>query len=275
MTINKTLPEDSKFKVLITPAIDKQTKALNFPTILTQAKLDELRLIKVGKDALDFSSFSAQYLLEPLSPTDSVFHTFHYYDPQTTEFEVAIMFCDPAVSRTGCYSAAVVIGKISTGELKNKWGVIVTSIEKRIPTKLVNDVINLHKFVTQTYNVECPVYFETNGFQVLMKDNIMNVAQEQGYQLPVTGKTTTKNKEAKITGLEPYISTGFLLFRKDWATAGGGYQILMEELQSFPQGDEVDGVDALAMAHEVSRGRYFSYEPEPEPKETDVQVAVS
>jgi predicted phage terminase large subunit-like protein len=225
----------------------------------------------VGKDVLDFSSYSAQYLLEPLSPTDSVFHTFHYFDLSTTEFEVAIMFVDPAISKTGCYSAAVVIGKIMNGELKNKWGVIATSIEKRIPTKVITDVINLHKFITQTYNIECCTYFEQNGFQVLMKDNLMKIAQEQGYSLPVTGKTTTQNKIQKITGLEPYISTGFLLFRKDWATAGGGYNILMEELQAFPQGDEVDGIDSLAMANEVSRGRYFSYAiEEPEPKEANV-----
>lgn len=256
LSLNKQL--DKKFECLVTPAVNKDG-SLNFPTILSQAKLDELRTVKQGKDTLDVSSFSCQYLLDPIDEAENIFKTFHYVDLKQLLFDVCIMFCDPAMSQTGCYSAIVALAKINNGEYKNKWCTIETSLEKRSPTKLMNDFINLHKFVTDTYKCDIACYMEQNGFQALLKDNIMKSALENGYSLPITGRTTTQNKLAKIAALEPYISQGHILFRNDWQTASGNYKVLLEQLKGFPN-EEFDGPDALAMAQIESRSRYFNME---------------
>jgi predicted phage terminase large subunit-like protein len=259
--LNKRLPEEDRFNILITPAIDDKGK-LNFPNILTQKKLDELRILKVGTDALDQASFEAQYMLRPISSSDQIFKQFHYYDASTAKYEVFIMYCDPAISdkQSACYSAVVVIGRILEPiELKGRWGVHAASIDKRPPTKLVNDMINLHKYLAETFKLDIATYMEQNGFQALMKDNIMKAAMETGYRLPITGRTETMNKDMRISSMEPYVTQGFLLFRDDWRTASGNYNVLMQQLREFPQAQK-DAPDALCGAHLISRGRYFNME---------------
>jgi len=284
LKINATLPEAIKFKTLITPAINKETKELNFPTILTQEKLEELRLTKVGKDALDYSSFSAQYLLEPLSSSDTVFHQFHYYDHETTEYSIFVTFVDPAlsVSKGACYSAIITLGKLANGEHKGKWGVAYASIVRRNPTQIMKDVIRIHKFFAENFThieretriakqpgafiqdpnkvevieKKLPIphdcFIEDNGFQSLLANNTIKAALEEGYYLPIVGRTTTTNKQMKITSIEPVVSQGMIVFRKDYQTAPEGYSLLLEQLHNFPQ-DEVDGPDALAMCWEQAK----------------------
>lgn len=255
--INKKLKENS-FKSLITPAV-AEDGTLNFPTILTKEKLDELRILKVGKDALDNASFESQYMLRPIASGDQIFKKFNYYNANETKYDVFILYCDPAISdkTKSCYSAIVLIGHICEGIHKGKWGVHATSIEKRPPTKLMQDMINLHRATREMFNLDIATYMETNGFQALMKDNVMRIAMEQGYELPITSRTETLNKEMRIGSLEPYITQAFLLFRDDWETASGNYKLLLQQLKDFPQGEK-DAPDALCGAHLVSRGRYFN-----------------
>lgn len=247
---------EQKFNCLITPAMEKDG-TLNFPTILSKEKLDELRTIKAGKDALDFSSFSCQYLLDPIDPTENVFKQFHFA-PVKQEYEVSILFCDPAISVTGCYSAICVLSKIKSGEYKNRWMLTEVSLEKRNSTKLINDLVTLHQFVAITYTQDIAGFMENNGFQALLKDNVMRQALENGYHLPLTGRSTTINKIAKITAIEPYITQGFVLFREDWETAPHNYRMILEQLRSFPNCDYFDGPDCLAMAINETKSRYFN-----------------
>lgn len=251
---NKSLSD--KFNKLITPAI-AEDGSLNFPELLTKEILDDLRIVKQGKDALDNSSFESQYQLRPISASEQIFKIFHYYDHATTSYECFIMYTDPALSSktTACYSAIIILGLINEGLYKGRWGVAYGSIEKRNPSKLMSDVIRIHKTFSEIKETAC--IMENNGFQSLLVDNTIKQALTDGYNLPISGKTNTKNKDMRIAAIEPYLSQAHLLIRNDWRDAPEGYKIIMEQLTEFPQGLK-DAVDALAGAHEISKGRYYT-----------------
>jgi len=65
--------------------------------------------------------------------------------------------------------------------------------------------------------------------------------------VPTKGIKNTTNKEQRIRILEPAITTGLIIFRKDYLTAPEGYRLLIEQLRNFPQAKK-DGPDALAGA---------------------------
>ena len=258
--LNVTTPDS--FKMLITPAKEKDGR-LNFPTILSEAKLKDLREVKVGSDGVDISQYFAQYQLDPLSEQEQIFKTFHYHDINKFTFSNFISFVDPALSvkTTACFSAIITLGRIAAGEFKGRWFVVVANIKKRNATTLITDIIASHKLISGLYRnaqgVPLPhdMFIEDNGFQALLGDDVSRKALEGDYRLPIVGRTTTTKKETRIASIEPAVSQGFIIFRHDFNTAPDGYRLLIEQLTNFPQ-FEVDGPDALALCWEQSKSRY-------------------
>ena len=107
------------------------------------------------------------------------------------------------------------------------------------------------------YEKDVAAFMESNNFQFLMRDKSVQDALEEGEQVPTVGRPNTKNKIARIRGMEPFVSTGILLFRDDWRDAPEGYKLLIDQMSNFPQG-AMDGPDALQGAHEQSKGRFYS-----------------
>lgn len=266
--VQPALADGVKFNIFIKPAHDKETGELNFPTILTEEKLAELKAVKMGKDTVSNAEFMAQYELTPLSEADQVFKTLSYYNHQTTEYQTFIIFVDPALSKkeSGDYSAIVVIGLIKSGINRSKWGICYASLDKRNATTLMQDVIRIHKMFAEMYKVDVALFMESNGFQSILLDNTMKAALEGDYMLPISPINHSENKQNRIAGMEPYFSQGFLLIRDDWKNAPEKYNILVDQLSSFPQGND-DGPDALEGAFKISRSRWYTLEPTEEEKQ--------
>ncbi len=71
------------------------------------------------------------------------------------------------------------------------------------------------------------------------------VGHERSY---VRKLTSTTNKKARITALEPYVNQGRIRFTKR-------HNLLLEQLRMFPLGVHDDGPDALEMACQEGLGR--------------------
>lgn len=240
-----------KFHVSVVPAHDKTTGAINYPRLLPERRLQELRIVKQGKDGIDITTFMAQYELDPLSPEEQVFKTLHYFNVKDIQLEYIVQWTDPALSEkaTACYSAIVVLGKVK-GE--NWLACLYASMERRAPAKIKKDHNRIAKMHQVLYAVPVYVYMEENGFQLLLCQQ----ANEEG-DIETVGRPNRENKLARIRSMEPFVSQGFIRFRDDWEIAPEGYRIALEQLLSFPQG-QMDGPDALQSAHAQSQ-RGFSY----------------
>ena len=77
-------------------------------------------------------------------------------------------------------------------------------------------------------------------------ENLKKRAQAAGVRFnsrPINSKT---NKQARITGLEPLVAQGQIVF-------SCRHKVLLEQLRQFPLGKHDDGPDALEMAIQVAR----------------------
>ena len=229
---------------------------VNYPRLLPESRLQEMRTVKQGRDGVDISTYMAQYELNPLSSADQIFKTYHTFNPATAEFSRFILWTDPALSDKGtaCYSAIVVLGKFKTVQ---GWGCIYASIDKRNPSQLMADHNRVYRMIRDQYKCEVAAYMEDNGFQMLLRNNGIIASRDEGDEVPTIGRKNTENKLARIRSMEPYISQAFITFRSDYETAPEGYKILLEELLSFPQ-SHMDGIDALQGAHSQTQSRYMS-----------------
>lgn len=245
-----------KFHIWNKPAHDKKTGALNYPRLLSEEKLRTLKVLKQGRDGMDITTYMAEYELEPLAPNEQIFKTFHWFDiAEAREYECFVQWTDPALSDKGdaCYSATVVLGKVKGAEW---WGVTYASVARREPTKIIKDHNRIYRYHRDSFKAPVDAYMEENGFQLLLKQEAIVESVTDGDTVPTIGQRNTSNKQARIRSLEPYISQGFIRFRKDWETAPEGYRLLLEQLMGFPQG-AVDGPDALEGAHRQTQSRFY------------------
>jgi len=243
------------FHVMILPAHengDPESKVVNFPDILPEDKLRELRITKIDKDGVDFATYMAEYELNPLDPKTQIFKVFQFFDHTKCEYEHLVLWTDPAMKekKDSDYSAIVVLGRIKTGEHRGKLGIVYASIEKRNPTKLVNDHNRIYNTLSDKYpDVPFNVYMEENGFRGLREFAVEKAINSVNKRpVPTIGFPNTEDKDQRIKCLEPAITSGMLLFRQDYLTAEENYRLLVEQFKNFPQGKK-DGPDATQGAY--------------------------
>lgn len=239
-----------RFHVSIVPAHEPDG-TLNYPRLLPEHRLSELKTVKQGKDGIDISTYMAQYELNPLSPEEQIFKNFHYVNHENLAFERFVLWTDPALSKkeSACYSASVALAKVKD---EAYWLALYASIKRRSPSEIVSDHNRIFRMLRDLYKAEGDAYMEDNGFQILLTGNAISASITEKDPVPTVGRTSTENKIARIRSMEPYVTQGFIRFRADWATAPEGYALLIEQLSNFPQG-LIDAVDALQCAHKQTQ----------------------
>lgn len=254
----------------------KRTQVLNFPTLLPEKKLQELKVVTSSSDGMDFATYESEYELNPLDPQTAIFKVFHYYKHTDCKYKAFVMATDPAISvkGTACYSAIAVLGQIDGGINNNKWGLAYCSVERREPSKLVADHNRIYRMFYRQYcvnndEVGIDVYMESNGFQQLLIEQAQTESLDDGdIPVPTMGYKTVQNKDVKIRGLEPFISQGLLLFREDHKDAPEGYELALDQFRQYPQAEK-DAPDVIAVAHKKTRTRHYAAPAEPEPATGD------
>lgn len=182
-------------------------------------------------------SFACEYQNDPSSGEDSPFSDLMdscYFNslPSDVVFYGAI---DPSLGKAGAGRdpSAILIGAYqkSTGTLF----VEVAKIARRVPDKIIEETIALHK----TYS--CQVWaVETVQFQAFFKDELVKRSAQRGCTVPARGVKPNTDKALRIESLQPHIANGLIKFRHE-------QRELIEQLRHFPHADHDDGPDALHM----------------------------
>ena len=239
---NKKLPEDQKYTIEIEGAIDEVTGKTLFPTILTDSKIASLKIEK------GLVEFYAQYLNKCVPTETQLFplEKMHFYtdfgptsEDQFKDKSKTIAYCDPSLGKSekGDY-LVIVIGTLWQKRLyiRSVFMSNITTPERA--AKIAEQMMEL-------YNVHT-LYMEANGFQTLYT----NFFRDKG--IPIIEYRNTKNKEVRIEGLEPYVTAGKVLFRKDWETE---YPVFIEQLNMYPAGQHDDAPDALEGITKIAFGK--------------------
>lgn len=143
--------------------------------------------------------------------------------------------CDPSLGKRGANRdpSAILVGGFNreTGVLD----VVEASIRKRLPDRIIEDIIDYHKIY------RCLVWgVEAVQFQEFLRTELIKRSTRAGYPVPARGITPHTDKMLRIESLQPHMANGLIRIHASHTT-------LEQQLRHFPAADHDDGPDALHM----------------------------
>ena len=143
--------------------------------------------------------------------------------------------CDPSLGKAGNSRdpSALCIGGYNrrTGLLD----VVEALIKKRLPDKIISDIIELQR------RYRCVLWgIETVQFQEFLKTELVKRGAAAGIPIPARGIKPSADKLLRIESLQPYMQNGQIRLHASQST-------LIDQFRHFPMADHDDGPDAVHM----------------------------
>lgn len=202
-------------------------------------------------------NFDTELQNDPVSGEDAPFaNAIQFYGELPND---VVMFgaLDPSLGKhgSGRDPSAILIGGYQTSS--GKLFVLEAQIKKRLPDRIIEDVISLH----QQYR--CHVWaVEAVQFQEFLRTELIKRSAARGVPVPARAVTPHADKLLRIESLQPHLANGLILLKQEQST-------LIEQLRHFPKADHDDGPDALHMlwalasSSGVNSGAHSYHLPEP------------
>lgn len=142
---------------------------------------------------------------------------------------------DPSLGKAGASRdpSALLVGGINreTGVLD----VVEAGIKKRLPDRIISDVIELQR------EYRCLLWVvEAVQFQEFLYTELLKRAALAGVPVPARAIRPTADKLLRIESLQPHVKNGLIRLHSSQTT-------LIDQLRHFPKADHDDGPDALHM----------------------------
>lgn len=142
---------------------------------------------------------------------------------------------DPSLGKAGASRdpSALLVGGLNreTAVLD----VVEAGIKKRLPDKIISDVIELQR------EYRCVLWVvEAVQFQEFLYTELLKRAALAGVPVPARAIRPTADKLLRIETLQPHVKNGLIRLHSSQAT-------LIDQLRHFPKADHDDGPDALQM----------------------------
>ncbi len=149
--------------------------------------------------------------------------------------------CDPSLGKQGASRdpSAILVGGLNreTGVLD----VLEAQIKKRLPDRIIEDVIALHE------EYRCLVWaIETVQFQEFLRSELVKRSAARGIPVPARAVTPHSDKLLRIESMQPHMANGLIRLHPSQTT-------LIDQLRHFPKADHDDGPDALHMLWMVAQ----------------------
>lgn len=181
------------------------------------------------------TSFDSELQNDPLSDDDAPFAkviTFWVNRLAEWRFYGSV---DPSLGKAGASRdpSAILVGGFNrfTGILD----VVEASIRKRLPDRIIEDVISYE------HEYHCALWVvEAVQFQEFFKTELVKRSAARGIPVPARGVTPSSDKLLRIETLQPHFQNGLIRLHPSLHT-------LIEQLRHFPKADHDDGPDALHM----------------------------
>ncbi|MDR0701306.1 MAG: phage terminase large subunit [Azoarcus sp.] len=193
-----------------------------------------LTLMKIrareGHDAFD-----SEYQNDPVAGDNAPFANAVRYWVELPDNLITFGACDPSLGRSGASRdpSALLVGGIdrATGKLY----VLEAEIKKRLPDRIIEDVISMQR------RWRCALWVvETVQFQEFLYTELVKRAAAAGCPVPARGIKPSADKLLRIESLQPHVANGLILLHPSQTT-------LLDQLRHFPKADHDDGPDALHM----------------------------
>lgn len=181
------------------------------------------------------AAFDSELQNDPLSDDDAPFAAcINFWVNRLAEW-IFYGACDPSLGKKGASRdpSALLVGGFnrSTGILD----VIEAAIKKRLPDRIIEDVIALQR------EYHCLVWaFEVVQFQEFLRTELIKRSAARSIPVPARAVTPHTDKLLRIESLQPHMANGLIRLHPSQHT-------LIEQLRHFPKADHDDGPDALHM----------------------------
>lgn len=192
------------------------------------------------------ATFDSEYQNDPVSGEDAPFvNAIIYWSERELQW-VYYGACDPSLGKFGAGRdpSAILIGGYNrkTGVLD----VIEAKIRKRLPDRIIEDIIALQ------LQYHCLAWaFESVQFQEFLRQELIRRSAARGIPVPARAVTPHTDKALRIESLQPHMANGLIRLHPSERT-------LIEQLRHWPKADHDDGPDALqmlwALCHRASSG---------------------
>ena len=189
------------------------------------------------------AAFASEYQNDPLEGDDAPFANSITFWVNRLPDWVFYGACDPSLGKAG---KARDPSALLVGGFDRKNGVldvVEAQIKKRVPDRIILDVIELQK----QYN--CLAWaIETVQFQEFLKTELVKRSAQLGVPIPAVGVKPSADKLLRIESIQPHMHNGLIRLHPNQTT-------LIEQLRHFPRADHDDGADALQMLWMLAQTR--------------------
>lgn len=181
------------------------------------------------------AAFDAEYQNDPVAGDSAPFAGVIQFWVNRLPQWVFYGACDPSLGKAGASRdpSALLVGGLNreTGVLD----VVEAPIKKRLPDRIISDVIALQK------EYRCLLWVvETVQFQEFLRSELVKRAAAAGIPVPARAVQPIADKLLRIETLQPHMANGLIRLHSTQTT-------LIEQLRHFPKADHDDGPDALQM----------------------------
>lgn len=190
-------------------------------------------MVKRAREGHD--AFDSEQQNDPTSGEDAPFaNAIRFWVNRLKEW-VMYGACDPSLGKQGASRdpSAIVVGGYNreSGILD----VVHASIRKRVPDRIISDVIEAQR------EYGCLVWgFEAVQFQEFARTELVKRSAALGVPVPARGLIPISDKTLRIEMLQPHMANGLLRLHP-------GLTVLIDQFRHFPKADHDDGPDAVSM----------------------------
>lgn len=193
-----------------------------------------LALMKIrARDGHD--TFDSEYQNDPVAGDNAPFAGIITFWVNRLSSWIFFGSCDPSLGKAGAGRdpSALLVGGLNreTGVLD----VVEAAIRKRLPDKIIEDVIELQVLY------RCLLWVvETIQFQEFLRSELVKRSAQRGIPVPARAVQPNTDKLLRIESLQPHVKNGLIRLHPSQTT-------LIDQLKHFPKADHDDGPDALQM----------------------------
>ncbi|EEZ5537900.1 hypothetical protein EY403_08335 [Shigella sonnei] len=196
------------------------------------------------------STFDSEYQNDPVSGDDAIFAApgvLKFWKEEVREW-VFYGACDPSLGKFGNNRrdpSAILVGGFN--RLTGVLDVVVADIRRRVPDKIISDVIEYQR------RFGCLAWsFESVQFQEFLRTELVKRSAQLGVPVPAIPVIPSSDKLLRIESLQPHIANGLIRFNQETQST------LLDQLRHFPMADHDDGPDALHMLWSLAVSRAHS-----------------
>lgn len=186
------------------------------------------------------AAFDSEYQNDPTAGDDAPFNrAINYWHELPTNL-IYFGAVDPSLGKAGSSRdpSAIIIAGLD--KATGKVYIIKADIKKRLPDRIISDVITLQR---QFNCIKWAV--ESVQFQEFFRTELVRRSSEMGVPVPAVPVKPTSDKLLRIESLQPHMTNGLLLLHTEQST-------LIDQFRHFPKADHDDGPDAVEMVYKLA-----------------------